>query len=213
MDPKEEVFQSAKRMVLNQESIKDAFKGLATEIKEKWNSNLIAGDIYEYPQRANPMRLRLIFRSSDDIKRLPKSLGERQKKIGEVYKRLSKASNTQIDVNHNLSTLDVDYYSFEELAFQECVNRIDTNMIRSEFAEQNIWSIEKNWKYFTVFYDTNREVQVNGRRGISDKIQSRFQELAKNEDQFSILDKKVIGVHFDSKENYERAGGTIKYYR
>ena len=213
MQPKEEVFQKAKRIILNQELRNEEFQILAKEIKEEWNSDLVNGDIYEYVQMTNPMRLRLIFRKVEDLISLPKLWNERQELIGELFKRILKKSNPKIYTNYDLSILEVDYFPFEELAFQECVNKVDTRTIQSEFKDYQLWSIQRFWKYFTVFYDTNEEVQENERLGISERIKLKFQEVAKKNDQFAVLKDKTIEVKFDSKENFDKAGGGYNYYR
>jgi len=213
MQPKEEVFQKAKQVILNQELPNEEFQILAKELREKWNSNLVNGDVYEYIQMTNPIRLRLIFQTVEDLKSLPKLWNERQEMVGNLFKNILKEINQELYSNYDLSILEVDYFIFDELAFQECVNKIDTKIILSEFKEYPIWQIQKFWNYLIVFYQTNNELINSEKLGISEKIKLKFQEVAKKNDPFSILKKKFIEVKFDSKENFDKAGGGYNYYR
>jgi len=213
MHPKEEVFQKAKQIILNQVFATDEFQILAIKFKEKWNSNLVNGDIYEYTQMTNPMRLRLVFRAAEDLNNLPKLWSEKQELVSNLFKTILQKANPELYLKCSLLTLEVDYFIFDELAFQECVNQIDTGIVRFEFKEYQIWKIEQFWKYFTVFYKTNEEVKKNEELGINERIKIRFQEEAKKNDPFLVLKFKFVSVNFDSKENYERAGGGYNYYR
>jgi len=213
MQPKEEVYQKAKQIVLNQATPSEPFQYLAKAIKEKWNANLVNGDIYEYIQLTNPMRLRLLFRKVEDLKALPSLWNERQEFNGERFKDFLKKTDLKSYTHHDLSILEVDYFVFDELAFQECVNKVRTSTIRSAFKEVNIWQIQQFWNYFTVFYHTNDAVTKYEALGISQRIRQKFQEEGKKNDPFSILSHQSIEIKFDSKEHFNQAGGGYYYYR
>jgi hypothetical protein len=213
MQPEEFVFQHAKRIVLNQDLPREEFRLLAKAIKEEWHSNLVNGDVYKYIQLTNPIRLRLILSTIEDLQLLPKLRNQRQELIGGLFRAIVEKLAHRPYLEYELSTLEVDYFSFEELAFQECVNSIDTGLIRAAFPESKIWSIQRFWNYYTVFFATNEDVKRNERNGISQKISLKFQEAAQAHDLFSVLRNRMITVRFDSKENFDNAGGGYYYYR
>lgn len=212
MRTKEEVFQQAKRIVLEGAVALEEFQSLARKIEAKWKVKLINGDVYEYVQLTNPMRLRLIFHADEDLHPLPKLWNERQEKIGVLFIDILQELNIERYAHYDLSQLEVDYFLLEELGFQECVDKLDTARVRREFEQENIWGIQKFWNYCTVFFHTNQELTEKIASGISRQITASIQELAKANDPFGLLDTRKIEVKFDSKENFDRIGG-YNYYR
>ncbi|MEM7659898.1 MAG: hypothetical protein AAF399_27540, partial [Bacteroidota bacterium] len=213
MSPSSPLFQQAKQIVLGQTVPLEEFQRLATYIHEQWQVKLISGEVYEYVQLSSPMRLRLIFPTAADLTPLPVLWSDQVAQIGQPFLQILEETGINRYQVWDLSDLRVDYFLFDELAFQECINQVAISLVQQEFTEEGVWQIQRFWKTFTVFYHTDKQVASPTSTGINEQIKERLRALACEQDPFDTLQERTINVRFDSKTNYEKSGGGLNYYR
>lgn len=212
MNTKDAAFQWAKKIKSGQDQLGFEWKELRNCIHEEWSVQLLAGDVFQIEGWNLPPKLRLIFEDVDDIISLPTLMTERQATIAPMFRQIVESHQIEDYQAHDLSNLHVDYFQFQELAFQECVDKIDCSQIRKEFKEFDVWNVSRFWKYLTVFYQRDKDIDIYAQSGVSDRIYARIQALAALHDEFGYLTDRAVQVHFDSKEKFDRAGGWRGYY-
>lgn len=213
MTTKDAAFELAKKIKSGTVQLSGEWKELSTYIHEKWSVQLLAGDVFQLEGWSLPPKLRLIFEDVNDIIALPTLMTERQTTIAPIFQHIVKSNSITTYEAYDLSRLNVDYFQFQELAFQECVDKIDCAQIRAEFKAFDLWIVSRFWNYLTVFYQRDEDVEIYEKSGVSDRIYTRIQTLASLQDEFGYLTDRAVQVHFDSKEQFDRAGGWRGYYR
>lgn len=213
MTTKDATFQWAKKIKSGTAQLSGEWKELSSHIHEKWSVRLLAGDVFQLEGWSLPPKLRLIFEDVNDIIALPTLMTERQTTIAPVFQQIVKSHLITSYEAYDLSDLHVDYFQFQELAFQECVDKIDCAQVKEEFKAFDVWIVSRFWNYLTVFYQQDEDVEANAKSGLSDRIYNRIQALASLQDEFGYLADRAVQVHFDSKEKFDRAGGWRGYYR
>lgn len=213
MNTKDAAFQLAKKIKSEQDQLRFEWKELGSHIQKEWSVRLLAGDVFQQEGWSLPPKLRLIFEDVNAIISLPTLMTERQVAIAPIFRQIVESHQIEGYEAYDLSNLNVDYFQFQELAFQECVDQIDCAQIRKEFEEFDVWIVSRFWNYLTVFYQQDKDIELYANAGISDRIYSRIQALAALQDEFGYLADRVVQVNFDSKEKFDRVGGWRGYYR
>lgn len=212
MRPKEAVYLTAKLIKKNQTEPSPEFKALQDYIESQWGAFLLNGDVFEKKHSRNPMRLRLIFDTVRDIELMPKLWDQRMELISAPFKSMVNTLQVKHYHLYDLSHLDVDYHDFADLALQEVVDGIDTGQILQTIGRDKISSIQKFWNYLTIFYQGNEDVERFQASGLTESIRQQVQAQGRSLDEFGVLYNREIQVRFDSKTNFDRAGG-YNYYR
>ncbi len=213
MTTKDATFQLAKKIKSGTTQLNGEWKELKSYVHENWSVQLLAGDVFQLEGWSLPPKLRLIFEDVNDIIALPTLMTERQTTIAPVFQQIVKSQPVASYEAYDLSRLHVDYFQFQELAFQECVDKIDCAQVRDEFTAFNVWIVSRFWNYLTVFYQRDEDVETYAKSGVSDRIYTRIQAIAALQDEFGYLADRSVQVHFDSKEKFDQAGGWRGYYR
>ncbi|MFZ6009798.1 MAG: hypothetical protein ACOYXT_05560 [Bacteroidota bacterium] len=177
-------------------------------IKETWNASLINGGFLGNVSK--PSRLRLIFEEQKDVISLPKFWKERQDAIGNRFENVLKEFRITKYDGFSSFKPEIDYFVFSEIYLLECIKRVDTQPVHSEFCEIGIHSISRFFTELTVFYHKDEDVLKYEAMGVNERIADRIQQLVKELDEFG-NHRKDVRVRFDSREHFERAG--IYYYR
>ncbi len=212
MRPKEAVYLTAKLIKRDQAEPSLEFKTLRDYIESEWGAFLLNGDVFEKKHSRNLMHLRLIFDTVQDIELMPKLWDQRIDLISVPFKSTIKNLQLKHYDLYDLSHLDVDYHDFSDLAFQEVVDGIDTGQILRTIGTDKISSIQKFWNYLTVFYPENEDVERYQASGLTEAIKQQVQVQGRILDEFGVLYNREIQVRFDSKANFDHAGG-YNYYR
>lgn len=212
MRPKEAVYLTAKLIKKNEAEPSAEFKALQDYIESQWGAFLLNGDVFEKKHSRNPMRLRLIFDTVRDIELMPKLWDQRMELISNPFKSMVNTLQVKHYHLYDLSHLDVDYHDFADLAFQEVVDGIDSSQVLRSVGMDKISSIQKFWNYLTVFYQEEGDVERYEKSGLSEAIIQQIHAQGRSLDEFGVLFQKEIQVRFDTKANFDRAGG-YNYYR
>ena len=112
---------------------------------------------------------------------------------------------------YDLAHLEVDYHDFADLAFQEVIDGIDTHQILQIIGTDKISSIKKFWNYLTVFYQGEGDVERYEASGLTARIRQQIHAQGRSLDEFGVVFQKEIQVRFDTRGNFDKAGGY--YYR
>ncbi|MBX2876857.1 MAG: hypothetical protein KTR30_32365 [Saprospiraceae bacterium] len=213
MNPKEGVFLATKCIKNGKAKPYPEFTALAEYIDAEWGASLLNGDVFEKKYGRTPMCLRLIFTSVQDIELMPKLWDQRMELISKPFKAMLDALELERYDSYDLAQLDVNYHDFTDLAFQEVVNGINTSQILQSVGRDKISSIQKFWNYLTVFYQEDGDVERYQKSGLTESIKQQIQAQGRSLDEFGVLFNREIQVRFDTKGNFDRAGGGYNYYR
>jgi hypothetical protein len=213
MNTDDTTYQNAKLIKLGKLKPDLEFELLSKWTKSEWNSNLINGDIYFYEQMSNQVRLRLIFSDVGDIDRIPTLWNERLDTFGAKFKAILAENNIQKYAQYDFTKLDIDYFWFDDLYFEECIENIKTTAVREEFSQYNLWGIYIFFTQIIVFYPTNNDINKYKASGVTKQIELRITSMFLANDQFNILQNRTLNIKFDSKENFDKIGGWYDYHR
>lgn len=137
---------------------------------------------------------------------------EVERRVVSQFTKLAEADSDTVDTGDVLLTLD----NFSD----ECLGRACSAFLKSkahrivrEFASARIWKIDGFSRLLVVFFETDKEIQVNTDNGTCAKISERCFDGVKRHDEFDYLSESSFRLKFDSKENVDKNfNGNLFYY-
>lgn len=106
------------------------------------------------------------------------------------------------------------FNALESIEVMVAYEKADTEIRSIQERFPDIWSMSKNWHYWTVFYYTDQQWKDNESNGTTAKIKELILAMLKKHDTFGLFGEKALQfILFDTKQNLdENYQGNMYYY-
>jgi hypothetical protein len=216
--PSDPEYQLARMLKTRRAEIPSPFKELATWIETEFDADVLNVTFDRIIPNNRP-RLSVVFERTATERRF--CTGEmrdfdaaKQNAIRNRFAELTVETRFSIP---DIRELLVIFQSFERVARIEANEAIPDSRIielRASLNDPSIWEITRCFETATFFFFTDAQV-AKLTQDLRSKYASKYNELARQFDEYGYIALEQIVVQFDSKENLDKnyGGSWFNYYR
>ncbi|WP_367899203.1 hypothetical protein AB3N61_18565 [Leptospira sp. WS58.C1] len=217
--PADKEYRDTKLIIKGKTVLKSPFLEFANWLSIEYGVNVL-NIVYDKVIPDNRPRLQIILKKRNELLSFQEKDSinfdrMKQKKITEKFVELVKSKNiNQFDTNSIFSV----FSAFDSIALIEANENISNWQIEeliSNYSKLEIWKIERSFGAAVCFFYKNQQLENAINKGKTDLISSSYFNLLKRFDEFSLIERDLFTLSFDSKENFDRNynGNWFNYWR